>query len=191
MKGKLNIIKHWATVTRRIKIVPSAKPLIAKYVLYHTLSYVLLDAITIAGPSITMGVLLNDRCWNKLLASKYGLSGQFPKMVYLPNSQLLPHEWASCQIRKIAGCACAGNAENIFPRGRLQRKLLVSDPDMHHGTCVTHVPWCMSGSLNRGGGENAPGIPGACATHNITYLARGPWQLQWPVYPTIKIKNAP
>ena len=20
----------------------------------------------------------------------------------------------------------------------------VSDPDMHHGTCVTHVPWCMS-----------------------------------------------
>ena len=23
----------------------------------------------------------------------------------------------------------------------------VSDPDMHHGTCVTHVPWCMSGSL--------------------------------------------
>ena len=26
----------------------------------------------------------------------------------------------------------------------------VSDPDMHHGTCVTHVPWCMSGSLNGG-----------------------------------------
>ena len=22
-----------------------------------------------------------------------------------------------------------------------------SDPDMHPGTCVTHVPWCMSGSL--------------------------------------------
>ena len=22
-----------------------------------------------------------------------------------------------------------------------------SDPDMHHGTCVTHMPWCMSGSL--------------------------------------------
>ena len=39
-----------------------------------------------------------------------------------------------------------------FPRHRFQRKLLVSDPDMHHGTCVTHVPWCMSGSLNRGGG---------------------------------------
>ena len=71
--------------------------------------------------------------------------------------------WASCQIRQIAGCACAGNAGNVFPRGRLQRKLLVSDLDMHHGTCVTHVPWCMSGSLTYGGGENVPGIPGACA----------------------------
>ena len=27
---------------------------------------------------------------------------------------------------------------------------------MHHGTCVTHVPWCMSGSLTRGGGETFP-----------------------------------
>ena len=26
----------------------------------------------------------------------------------------------------------------------------VSDPDMHHGTCVTHVPWCMSGALSSG-----------------------------------------
>ena len=71
--------------------------------------------------------------------------------------------WASYQIRKIAGCACAGNAGNVFPRRRFQRKLLVSDPGMHHGTCVTHVPWCMSGSLTCGDGENVPGIPSACA----------------------------
>ena len=83
-------------------------------------------------------------------------------------------QWASCQIRKTAGCACAGNAGNVFPRRQLQRKPLVSDPGMHYDTRVTHVPWCMSGSLTRGGGENAPGIPGACATRNITYLARGP-----------------
>ena len=63
-----------------------------------------------------------------------------------------------------------------FPRHRLQRKPLVSDHDMHHGTCVAYVPWCMSGSLIHGGGENVPGIPGACATHNFTYLARGPLQ---------------
>ena len=71
--------------------------------------------------------------------------------------------WASYQIRKIAGCACAGNAGNVFPRRRFQRKPIVSDRGMHHGTCVTHVPWCMSGSLTCGDGENVPGIPGACA----------------------------
>ena len=42
--------------------------------------------------------------------------------------------------------------------------MLVSDPDMNHGTCVTHMLWCMSGSLPRGDGENVPGIHGACAT---------------------------
>ena len=73
------------------------------------------------------------------------------------------HTWASYQIRNIAGCACAGCAGNVFTRRRLQRKPLVSDTGMHHGTCVTHVPWCMSGSLASGGGENVPGIPGACA----------------------------
>ena len=71
--------------------------------------------------------------------------------------------WASCQIRKIAGCACAGNVGNVFPRRRFQRKPLVSDPGMHHGTCVTHVPWCMSGSRTCGDGEHVPGIPSACA----------------------------
>ena len=62
-----------------------------------------------------------------------------------------------------------------FSRHRLQRKPLVSDPDMHHGTCVTHVPCCMSRSLTHGGEETVPGIPGACATRNFTYLARGLW----------------
>ena len=61
-----------------------------------------------------------------------------------------------------------------FPRHRLRRKPIVSDPGVHHGTCVTHVPWCMSESLTRGGRKNVPGIPGTCATHNFTYLARGP-----------------
>ena len=62
-----------------------------------------------------------------------------------------------------------------FPCHWLQRKPLISDPGMHHDTCVMHVPWCMSGSLNCGGGENVPNIPSACATHNFKYLARGPW----------------
>ena len=29
--------------------------------------------------------------------------------------------------------------------------------------CTCHVPWCMSGSLTYGDGENVLGIPGACA----------------------------
>ena len=62
-----------------------------------------------------------------------------------------------------------------FPCHRLQRKLLISDPGMHHGTCIMHVLWCMSGLLTHGGGENVPGIPGACAICNFTYLARGLW----------------
>ena len=44
---------------------------------------------------------------------------------------------------------------------------------MNHGTCVAHVRLCMLGSLTLGGGDNVPGIPGACATRNVTYLARG------------------
>ena len=64
-----------------------------------------------------------------------------------------------------------------FPRHRLQPKPLVSDPGMHHGTCVTHMPWCISGSLTRGDGKNVPGIPGACTTRNCTYLARGPFHI--------------
>ena len=41
----------------------------------------------------------------------------------------------------------------------------VSDPDMHHGTWATHVPWCMSGSLNSGfpwsrlAGKTFPAFP--------------------------------
>ena len=63
-----------------------------------------------------------------------------------------------------------------FPCHRIQRKPLVSVPAMHHGTCVTHVPWCMSGPLTRGVGENVPGIPGVCATLNFTYMVRNPWK---------------
>ena len=73
--------------------------------------------------------------------------------------------------------AHAPGMPGTFARHWLKRKSIFSDPGMHHGTCITHVPCCMSGSLTRDGGENVPGIPGACATRNITYLARGPWLL--------------
>ena len=52
--------------------------------------------------------------------------------------------WASCQIRKIAGAHARGMPGTFSPSPQ------VSDFDMHHGTCVTHVPWCMAGSLTSG-----------------------------------------
>ena len=78
--------------------------------------------------------------------------------------------WAKLSVGRALGMP------GTFSPPRLQRNPLVSDPDMHHGTCVTHVPWCMSGSLTRGGGENVPDIPSACATRNFAYLVRGPRQ---------------
>ena len=79
---------------------------------------------------------------------------------------LLP-DTLNCGLRMRREC------RERFSRHLIQRKPLVSDPGMHHRTCVAHVPWCMSGSLTRGGGENVPGILGACATRNFTYRARG------------------
>ena len=69
-----------------------------------------------------------------------------------------------------------------FPRHRLHRKSLVIDPSMH-------VPWCMSGSITRGGGENVPSVPGACASCNFAYLVRGSWLTFVVLRPTWKAKS--
>ena len=45
-------------------------------------------------------------------------------------------QWGSCQIRKIAGCACTGYAGNVFPT------TCYSDPDMHHDTYVRASRTC-------------------------------------------------
>ena len=55
----------------------------------------------------------------------------------------------------------------------------IGGTDMHHGTCATHVPWCMPRSLIsdflwswwRG---KRSGIPRTCATRHFTYVVRGP-----------------
>ena len=68
-------------------------------------------------------------------------------------------QWASCQIRKIVGAHAPGMPGTFSPSPQ------VSDPDMHHGTCVTHVPWCMPGWLtngflwNRRRGKTFPAFP--------------------------------
>ena len=66
-----------------------------------------------------------------------------------------PHSWLICcmicynsmihgllaRYVKLRVAHVPGMPGTLFPPPR------VSDPDMHHGTCVTHVPWCMPGSL--------------------------------------------
>ena len=89
---------------------------------------------------------------------------------------LLPDTY-NCGLRMRREC------RERFPRHRLQRKPLVSDPGMHHGSCVMHAPWCISGSLTRGVGENVPGIPGACESHNFDPIYRyelPPWRQPCP-----------
>ena len=55
-------------------------------------------------------------------------------------------------------------------------------------TCIAARAWrtCRDACRDRylavsvevGGGENVPGIPGACATRNFTYLVRASWHLK-------------
>ena len=49
----------------------------------------------------------------------------------------------------------------------------ISDPDMHHGTCLDACRdhW-LSISFEVSGRENVAGIPGACATRSFTYVER-------------------
>ena len=58
---------------------------------------------------------------------------------------------------------------------------LVNDPDIHHDTCVTHVPWCMPGSLTSGFHKLVAWKTfqhyQRMRTRNFTYLARGPWPM--------------
>ena len=118
----------------------------------------------IYGADALRPINLYGPCWFNSLRTRNTTSRQ----------RTIP-SWASYQIRKIAGSACAGNAGKVFPRRRFQRKPLVSDPGMHHGTCVTHVPWCMSGSLTCGDGENVPGIPRACAPAILRIWQEAHW----------------
>ena len=69
----------------------------------------------------------------------------------------------------------------------------VSDPDIHHGTCVTHVPWCMLVSLTSGfrwsrWRERRSRHSRRMRTRNFTYLVRGPCRNQsHPAMPSVPL----
>ena len=104
-------------------------------------------------------------CWKWLWHDGTG------DIIQLSRHTIIP---PSYQIRKIAGCACTGNAGNVFPATDFKGNRYIAIPACNTVRGAMHAPWCMSGSLTRSGGENVPGIPGACATRNVMYLARDP-----------------
>ena len=77
--------------------------------------------------------------------------------------------WTSCQIRKIAGCACAGNAGNVFPASASKRSrhasLLDARAVMHAGVANWRFP------LKSVAGKTFPAFP-AHAQHAILRI----WQ---------------
>ena len=55
-----------------------------------------------------------------------------------------------CSYRPLATCGKLRVARAPGMSGMFSPPLRVSDPAMHHGTCATHVPWCIPGSLTVG-----------------------------------------
>ena len=104
----------------------------------------------------------------------------FERLVIIQQRDVV--ECQSHRVHHVRGClwVCGGVIGPLFGyvklrvvhapgmQGTLSPSPRFTDPDMHHGTCVTHVPWCMPGSLTGDGEENVSGIPGTCATHNFT-----------------------
>ena len=63
--------------------------------------------------------------------------------------------WCPCHVCMKAWASCQYNARYVkfgvaHAPGMSSPPPRVSDPDMHHGTCVTHVQWCMPGLLTSG-----------------------------------------
>ena len=54
---------------------------------------------------------------------------------------------SDCQYGPLARYVKLRVAHALGIQGTFSPPPQVNDPDMHHGTCVTHVPWCMPGSL--------------------------------------------
>ena len=66
---------------------------------------------------------------------------------------------------------------------RVKRKPLISDPGIHHGTCVTHMPWCIAGSVTRGSrGKRSKHFLRMC---NPQFYVSGKRPIQGSIYITL------
>ena len=55
-----------------------------------------------------------------------------------------PNNWPLTRYSKLRVAHALGVPWTFSPPPR------ICDPDMHHGTCVMHMPWCMTRSLTSG-----------------------------------------
>ena len=78
-----------------------------------------------------------------------GIADKFPVQIKRVMDPLcLPHHWLRYgPLTRYAKLSVA-HAPGML--GKFSSPPRVSDPYMHHGTCVTHVPWCLLGSLTSG-----------------------------------------
>ena len=88
------------------------------------------------------------------------------------------HAWAFCQIHKIADCACAGNAGNVFPAIAVQRSrhasrhLRDARAVVHTGSLTGGLPW------SRWRWETFPAFP----AHAQPAILRFWWEAHGTIY---------
>ena len=83
--------------------------------------------------AIASHAFLHVFCGDSCPRSRYGALAVFHFLhCFLKVMNLT--QWAFCQVRKFRIAHAPGMPGTFSPPPR------VSDPDMHHGTCMTHVP---------------------------------------------------
>ena len=130
-----------------------------------------------------MTILTHKFCGNQdIISYMQFLKGRLTVQTSDKVKSLYP-TWASCQIHKIAGCACAGNAGDVFPATDFKRKPLFIDHGLHHARALIHVGIANSRWLWKRSRHSA--------TRKFTYLVRGQslihfntnaswlWKLYW------------
>ena len=67
--------------------------------------------------------IFSRQCVRPWMYALVGVEGGKPDtiLVHRNYTELNNNQWATCQIRKIAGCACGGNAGNVFPATMVNR----------------------------------------------------------------------
>ena len=74
---------------------------------------------------------------------RWGMHVHWGLLTHIGVSEL-GHNWALVRYVKLRVVHTPGMPGTFYPPPR------ISDPDLYHGTCVTHVPWCMLRSLTSG-----------------------------------------